>query len=81
MKKSSRKKPGAPKKPPGKAKSELLQIRVSLAELRAFSDAAELDGKKRSEWIRDRLRRLSRQELEQAGRVVPFLLDARENLS
>jgi uncharacterized protein (DUF1778 family) len=77
MKKSSRKKPGAPRKPPGKAKTELLQIRVSPAEMQAFSDAAELDGKKRSEWIRDRLRRLSRTELEQAGRLVPFLQDAR----
>lgn len=77
MAKSPRKKPGAPRKPPGKAKTELLQIRVSAAELQAFSDAADLDGKKRSEWIRDRLRRLSRQELEQAGRIVPFLLDVR----
>jgi hypothetical protein len=68
-----RKKRGAPKKPAGKAKSELVQIRVAPAEKQAFSDAADLDGKKLSEWIRDRLRRLSRQELEEAGRPVAFL--------
>ena len=38
-----------------------------------FQDAADLDGKKLSEWIRDRLRRLSREELEDAGRTVAFL--------
>jgi hypothetical protein len=73
MSKSTRPKRGAPKKPSDKAKSELLQIRVQTAEKRAFSAAAELDGKKLSEWIRDRLRRLSRQELEAAGIPVPFL--------
>jgi hypothetical protein len=73
MKKNTPKKRGAPRKPPERAKSELLQIRVSPAEKRAFADAAGLDGKKLSEWIRDRLRRLSRQELEASGRPVAFL--------
>ncbi len=63
-----------------KAKSDLLQIRVNPAEKQAFMDAADLDGKKLSEWIRDRLRRISRQELEQANRLVAFLLDAGRNL-
>ncbi|HEV3259915.1 MAG TPA: DUF1778 domain-containing protein [Gemmataceae bacterium] len=68
-----KKKRGAPKKPPEKAKADLLQIRVSPAEKQAFQLAAEIDGKKMSEWIRDRLRRESRQEIEQAGLPVPFL--------
>lgn len=68
------KKRGAPKKPPDKAKGELLQIRVSTAEKQAFQLAADRDGKKTSEWIRDRLRRTSRQELEEANVPVPFLV-------
>ena len=36
-------------------------------------NAVPLDGKDLSEWVRDRLRRLSRHELEQAGRQVAFL--------
>jgi hypothetical protein len=68
-----KKKPGPPKKPADKAKTELLQIRVNSAEKRAFFDAADLDGKKLSEWIRDRLRRDSRQELEQMGKPVAFI--------
>lgn len=74
MRKHPPKKRGAPKKSPEKAKGELLQIRVNSAEKRAFADAADLDGKKLSEWIRDRLRRLSRQELEAAGRPVAFVV-------
>jgi hypothetical protein len=68
-----RKRQGAPKKLPEKAKGALLQIRANIAEKEAFQMAAELDGKKLSEWIRDRLRRASRQELEQASLPVPFL--------
>jgi uncharacterized protein (DUF1778 family) len=51
-----------------------MQIRVSSAEKQAFAQAAELDGKNPSEWVRDRLRRVCRQELEQAGRPVAFLI-------
>ena len=67
------KKRGAPKKAPVDAKGDTLQIRVNAAEKEAFTEAAKLDGKKRSEWMRDRLRRLARQELERAGKKVPFL--------
>jgi uncharacterized protein (DUF1778 family) len=65
---------GAPKKSPDKAKAERIPIRVSNAEKEAFQAAAELDGKTTSDWIRDRLRRLARQELEQAGKPVAFLI-------
>jgi uncharacterized protein (DUF1778 family) len=68
-----KRKQGAPKKSPDAAKLELLQLRVNAAEKTAFQDAATLDGKKLSEWIRDRLRRLSRQELEEVGKPVAFL--------
>jgi uncharacterized protein (DUF1778 family) len=64
---------GAPRKSAKKAKAELIQLRVNAAEKQAFVEAAELDGKKLSEWIRDRLRRVSRDELQQAGRVPAFL--------
>ncbi len=64
---------GAPKKAPAKAKKSLVQIRLAGTEKQAFNDAADLDGKKLSEWIRDRLRRLAQEELEAAGRPVAFL--------
>jgi uncharacterized protein (DUF1778 family) len=61
----------------GKAKNELMQIRVTAAEKQAFADAAELDGKDLSEWVRDRLRRLAKEELDEAGRPVAFLFKVR----
>jgi hypothetical protein len=64
---------GAPKKPPERAKGSLVQIRLNPAEKAGFMAAAVLDGKKLSEWIRDRLRRLAREELEAHGQTVPFL--------
>lgn len=67
------KKRGAPQKSADVAKSSLLQIRLSVVEKEAFANAAELDGKKLSEWIRDRLRRVAREELEDHGVPVPFL--------
>ncbi len=67
------KKRGAPAKPPDKAKAEVLQIRLSGAEKRAFARAAEIDGKKVSEWIRDRLRAIPREELQAVGDQFPFL--------
>jgi uncharacterized protein (DUF1778 family) len=68
-----KKKRGAPHKPPDTAKGALLQIRLNAAEKAGFQRAADLDGKKLSEWIRDRLRRLARDELEAHGQSVPFL--------
>lgn len=71
--KTPKKKLGAPKKSPDKARSVLMQFRVTPPEQQTIQAAADLDGKKLSEWIRDRLRRLSREELEREGRAVPFL--------
>jgi uncharacterized protein (DUF1778 family) len=67
------KKRGAPRKAAVNAKPELLQLRLSGPEKETFRKAAELDGKKMSEWIRDRLRRDARSELEALGQEVPFL--------
>ena len=64
---------GAPKKPSEIRKDERIPIRASAAEKQAFQDAAALDGKTMSDWIRDRLRRASRQELEDAGKPVAFI--------
>jgi uncharacterized protein (DUF1778 family) len=68
---------GAPKKSAARSKGDHIQFRVNPAEKKAFEQAADLDGKKLSEWIRDRLRRDSRQELEAQGQSVPFLPEQR----
>ena len=65
--------PGRPKAPVGKARSKLMQTRLTPAEQKAFADAAELDGKEVSVWVRDRLRRLAQEELLKAGKSDPFL--------
>jgi hypothetical protein len=69
MKKTS----GQRRKDPRRAKSQLFQMRLSPAEKRAFSRAAELDGKTLSGWVSDRLRRLARQEITAAMLPDPFL--------
>jgi uncharacterized protein (DUF1778 family) len=50
-----------------------MQTRLTPAEQKAFADAAELDGKEVSVWVRDRLRRLAQEELLKAGKSDPFL--------
>jgi hypothetical protein len=48
-------------------------VRLAADEKAAFHAAAALDGKGLSEWLRDRLRRAARAELEGHGLPVPFL--------
>jgi hypothetical protein len=67
------KKRGAPKKPPGKGKTTSKLVRLTDAELATFDAAAELAGLPTSGWMRERLRRTARAELEAAKRPVPFL--------
>ena len=67
------KRQGAPRKSPDIAKSKVFQLRLTETEKEAFRLAAERDGKTLSDWIRDRLRRVSRQELQEHGDEVPFL--------
>jgi hypothetical protein len=80
MKTKAKNKGGAPKKPALLAKGAIIQLRINPAEKEAFQKAADLDGKKLSEWMRDRLRRVSRQELEAAGGEVPFMTKAVKEL-
>ncbi len=55
------------------AKSETLIVRVTPEEKRAFKEAAELSGIPLSAWMRERIRRAARIELEDAGRQVAFV--------
>jgi hypothetical protein len=71
MKKPTR---GRPPGSTGKAKTELLQLRVDQLEKQGFAEAAELAGIGVSAWARERLRQICRKELEQHGRKAPFLL-------
>jgi len=69
-----KKKRGAPRKPLAQTKGELMQIRLSAAEKQGFVDAAELCGQSVSVWLRDQMRRTAQQQLQEAGRAVPWLL-------
>lgn len=64
---------GRPPKGSGKIKSIRLDMRLHEAEKEGFRLAAELSGLELSAWIRERLRKVARDELERAGQPVPFL--------
>lgn len=67
------KKRGRPPGHTGKAKSESIEVRMSDAEKTAFQAAADLSGLSLSSWVRERLRRAARAELEDVGKPVAFL--------
>lgn len=50
-----------------------LQVRMTSAERLAFDEAARTSGVSLSAWVRDRLRRAAREELQEAGLRVPFI--------
>jgi uncharacterized protein (DUF1778 family) len=50
-----------------------LEVRLSPQEKEGFRMAAEIAGISLSDWVRERLRRVARQELEQAGHPIPFI--------
>ena len=54
-------------------KTETIKLRVSVDEKRAFQDAADIAGLPLSAWVRERLRKAARLELEAAGRQIAFL--------
>jgi uncharacterized protein (DUF1778 family) len=56
-------------------KTETMKIRLSEQEKQTFEKAAELSGIAVSAWMRDRLRRAARRELQDANQAVPFLRD------
>ena len=53
-------------------KSESLKLRIGPEEKQAFQEAAELAGVALSVWIRERLRKVARKELEAAGHKIAF---------
>ncbi|MEQ1902083.1 MAG: hypothetical protein ABL866_15290 [Devosia sp.] len=54
-------------------KTDFMKIRVSDDEKESFDLAAKIAGISLSAWVRDRLRRVVRRELQEAGQKVPFL--------
>lgn len=54
-------------------KTESVEVRMQPEEKKAFREAAELAGIPMSMWIRERLRKAARIELEDAGRRVHFV--------
>ncbi len=55
------------------AKPEIIKLRVGTEEKQAFQEAARMAGIPLSNWIRERLRRAARIELEEAGKKIPFV--------
>lgn len=78
MKKTRKKRRGRPPKGSDKIKGIRLDMRLQEAEKEGFRAAAELSGLDLSAWIRERLRRVARQELEEAGQPVPFVLSPKD---
>jgi antitoxin component of RelBE/YafQ-DinJ toxin-antitoxin module len=67
------KKTGRPKKAADAVKADYIEVRCEEAEKRAFRAAAEAAGLPLSGWIRERLRRIARKELEDMDMPVAFL--------
>jgi len=57
----------------GSVKGEYMELRLDAAEKEAFFRAAEASGMSLSGWVRDRLRRVARKELEEMDLPVAFL--------
>lgn len=56
-----------------KMRTDRLEIRLAPGGKEAFQKAAEISGVPLSSWMREMLRRIARQELEDAGEQIPFL--------
>jgi uncharacterized protein (DUF1778 family) len=54
-------------------KSVSIKLRLEPEEKEAFQEAAEISGLALSAWIRERLRLAARNELEDAGKKIPFI--------
>jgi uncharacterized protein (DUF1778 family) len=65
----------------GPTKTETFLIRLEPDEKKGFRAAAEVAGIDLSAWMRERLRRAARQELEEARLPIPFLQAVFEELS
>jgi hypothetical protein len=73
MSTTRKKRLGRPPKGSDKIRNIRLDMRLEATEKEGFRAAAELAGLDLSAWIRERLRRIARDELKEAGRPVPFL--------
>jgi uncharacterized protein (DUF1778 family) len=73
MKTLKNKRRGRPRKGSDKIKGIRLDMRLEIAEKQAFKAAAELSGLDLSAWIRERLRKAAKSELQEASQPVPFL--------
>lgn len=51
----------------------ILQVRLSHTEKRTFLDASRISGTSMSAWVRDRLKRIARDELQTSGLPVAFI--------
>jgi uncharacterized protein (DUF1778 family) len=60
-----------------KNREERFELRLIGEEKEAFRQAADLAGMPLASWVRERLRRAAREELEGFGRPVPFLDETR----
>jgi antitoxin component of RelBE/YafQ-DinJ toxin-antitoxin module len=67
------KKMGRPKKVADAVKTDYIEVRCEESEKLAFKVAAEAAGLPLSGWIRERLRRVARKELEDLELPVAFL--------
>jgi len=54
-------------------KTAILEVRLQAGEKQGFQEAADIAGLTLSQWVRERLRKAARVELEDAGRQVPFI--------
>jgi uncharacterized protein (DUF1778 family) len=70
---SNNKRSGRPPKGSAETKSQSVLLRLEPGEKEGFRAAADLAGIDLSAWIRERLRRIARQELEEAGLPIPFI--------
>jgi hypothetical protein len=57
----------------GEAKKTAILVRLEAGEKEGFRAAADLAGIDLSAWIRERLRKVARQELEEANLPIPFI--------
>jgi hypothetical protein len=72
MKKNGAKR-GRPHKEVGELRTEDLLVKLKVDEKEAFRDAADLAGVSLSTWVRERLRRVAVNELQEASRPIAFL--------
>lgn len=64
---------GRPPKRSEDRKEDYLDVRLEPAEKEAFKLAADVAGLPLSGWVRERLRRIARRELEEANKPIAFL--------